>query len=573
MTNHPRSKIIVLEAMLIAATAFCKPSPSLVADARERLRQIVITGRLEDLNRPDFSDYQARANSFYERSGFALAWVQNGFVTPQAIRLIRILQQADDKGLHAEDYDGPRWADRLAVLRHSPSAAAVACFDVALTVSIMRYVSDLHLGRVNPRRFRFNIESSPMKYDLPSFLRERLVSGADVEAQLAQLEPPFAGYKRTLSALQRYVGFAHRDKAERLPPPRRALDPGSPYQGIPRLISLLRLLGDLPAGEALRESSKVYDGALIPAVKHFQDRHGLAPDGRLTVQTVKQLNVPLESRVEQLRLTLERWRWVSREFQQPPIVINIPEFCLRAFDSPEKIVLQMNVIVGKAYRHETPIFEGDMKYVVFRPYWDVPLSILRSEIVPSIRRDRSYIDKNNYEIVTPEGRIMPPGEIGDDVLQQLSTGKLVVRQKPGPENALGLVKFVFPNKYNVYLHSTPSALLFSQARRDFSHGCIRVDHPALLAEWVLHDMPGWNLELVRTAMEGVEDNLQVKLTKPIPVLILYGTAVVDDQGLVHFFDDIYGFDSMLEKALAKRYLASRPGLKRASGTSPFSPDR
>ena len=191
--------------------------------------------------------------------------------------------------------------------------------------------------------------------------------------------------------------------------------------------------------------------------------------------------------------------------------------------------------------------------MVFRPYWNVPPSIQRSEIVPAIRKDREYIAKKNYEVTTPKGSVVTSGTISDDILQQLSTGKLQVRQKPGPSNALGLVKLIFPNEYNVYLHSTPSQQLFSQSRRDFSHGCIRVEKPAELAAWVLRNNSGWPLDRVRAAMLTGPDNAQVNLTAPVPVLILYGTAVVTDQNEAHFFEDLYGYDASLEKQLAKGY--------------------
>jgi len=235
------------------------------------------------------------------------------------------------------------------------------------------------------------------------------------------------------------------------------------------------------------------------------------------------------------------------------VVVNIPEFRLRAFGAGGREVLSMNVIVGKALRHETPVFAKDMRYVVFRPYWNVPPSIQRSEIVPAVQRDRSYIARKNYEVTTHGGQFVTDGPISDDVLDQLRTGKLAVRQKPGPTNALGLVKLIFPNEFNVYLHSTPSQQLFAQTRRDFSHGCIRVEKPEELAAWALQGNPDWDLARVRAAMQTGKDNVQVNLAKPIPVLILYGTAVTYDDGSVHFYDDIYGHDAQLRKALAKGY--------------------
>ena len=261
----------------------------------------------------------------------------------------------------------------------------------------------------------------------------------------------------------------------------------------------------------------------------------------------------MSQRVDQLRLTLERWRWLPDRFNEPRIVVNIPEFRLRAYDDSGNPALSMNVIVGKAFHHRTPVFERDMRFLIFRPYWNVPPSIQRSEIVPAIQKDRDYIAKKGFEVITPGGQVVTSGAITDDVLAQLRSGKLEVRQKPGATNSLGLVKLMFPNEYNVYLHSTPAPQLFSQTRRDFSHGCIRVEKPAELAAWVLRDKADWSVERAQAAMTSGKDNVQVNLTSPIPVLILYGTAVVDTEGTVQFFDDIYGYDNELKQALAKGY--------------------
>lgn len=517
------------------------------------LRELVTAGRLSDLRWPDFSDYRDLVKNFYESDHYSPVWQRNNQPSQQAKEVIEALQRADSKGLNSEDYDASRWPQRLTRLQSSGSPGDHARFDAALTVCLMRYISDLHIGRVNPRHVNFNLDVGSKKYNLPSFLREKIVSGENIQTALGAVEPPFDGYKRTQKALQHYLELSRQDDGERLPVPANPVEPGGVYAWARRLARLLSLLGDLPPGSAVPENSNLYDARLAAAVRHFQERHGLVPNGRLGAQTIKQLNVPLSFRVQQLRLTLERWRWVPYEFKQPPIVVNIPAFRLRAYDKNGTAGLQSNVIVGKSYRHQTPVFEGDMKFVVFRPYWNVPPSILRSEILPAIKRDRNYIRKRGYEVTTSEGTLVSSGVITNDVLQQLSSGKLQVRQKPGPSNALGLVKLMFPNEYNVYLHSTPSSALFSQSRRDFSHGCIRVDKSAELAAWVLRDKPEWTLERVRAAMQSGSDNLSVALTHPIPVLILYGTAVVDEQQEVHFFDDIYQHDSSLEKVLAKGY--------------------
>jgi L,D-transpeptidase YcbB len=531
---------------LASITAAAGAAAGTTADA---LRGIVATGRLADLKWPDFADYQGDLKSFYEAGGYAPAWSRDGQPTAQARELIGILREADNKGLNAEDYDASRWDAHLQRL-DQPDAAAR--FDAALSVCLMRYVSDLHLGRTNPDHFKFKLATKDSSVDLPQFLRQLATGGSDLRSQLDMVEPRYPGYRRTQEALRRYLGYAHQDHGAPLPVPAKAVDPGSPYAGVQRLAQLLRLLGDLPA-DATVPAGDLYQEPLVAAVKRFQERHGLAADGRLGAQTVRHLNAPLAARVEQLQLTLERWRWLPHEFPQPPVVVNIPEFRLRAFGEGGREVLSMNVIVGKALRHETPVFDKDMRYVVFRPYWNVPPSIQRSEIVPAVQRDRSYIARKNYEVTTHGGQFVTDGPISDEVLDQLRAGKLAVRQKPGPTNALGLVKLIFPNEFNVYLHSTPSQQLFAQSRRDFSHGCIRVEKPEELAAWALQGNPGWDLARVRAAMQGSADNVQVNLAKPIPVLILYGTAVTYDDGSVHFYDDIYGHDAQLRKALAKGY--------------------
>jgi L,D-transpeptidase YcbB len=513
------------------------------------LRDIVNSGRLENLRWPDFSDYLIHLKKFYGATNYTLAWSVNRRATPQARAIIEILREADSKGLNAQDYDAGRWDSRISQL-YQPNAAAT--FDAALTVCTMRYISDLHIGKVNPRHFSFGLNVARKKYDLAQFIRERLVNGDDIQGVLNSVEPPFAGYKRTEAALDHYLKLSQQDDGEKLPDVPKAVEQGNEYAGIPRLTRLLRLLGDLPDSVSVKPGN-VYQEPLVAAVKHFQARHGLAADGRIGPQTLKQLNTPLSSRVEQLRLTMERWRWVPEQFSQPPVVVNIPEFRLRAYNKLGQIVLSMNVIVGKAYRHETPVFEEDMRFIVFRPYWNVPPSIQRSEIVPAIERDRDYIANKGFEVFTPGGQVVTSGTIANSVLQQLRTGKLLVRQKPGPNNALGLVKLMFPNEYNVYLHSTPSQQLFSESRRDFSHGCIRVEKPAELAAWALSNQPEWTLEKVRAAMHSGADNVQVNLAKAIPVLILYGTAVVEENRDVHFFDDLYGYDAALARVLAKGY--------------------
>lgn len=212
----------------------------------------------------------------------------------------------------------------------------------------------------------------------------------------------------------------------------------------------------------------------------------------------------------------------------------------------------MPVVVGRAMRTQTPVLEEEMKYLIIWPYWNVPPSILRTEIVPKIAKDPEYLQKNNFEVTTYSGEVISDGVVSEEVLAQLRAGKLMVRQKPGPKNALGLIKFVFPNADDIYLHSTPSQALFEETRRDFSHGCIRVEDPRALATWVLRNNPGWTRERVDVAFQAQKQE-QVNLAHEIPVLILYGTAIASEDGQVFFFEDIYGYDKALGKLLAQAY--------------------
>jgi L,D-transpeptidase YcbB len=517
------------------------------------LRSIFDTAHLQDLRWPDFPPYRPEITKFYESDGFALAWIHGGKPTPQALALIQVLQDADNKGLNAEDYDAPRWADRVAKLNSSATEDELVHFDAALTVCVMRYVRAVHVGRVNPKEFKFELDVDNLKYNLGDFLRTKLVSASDPAAAVQRVEPTFPGYQRLLAGLPVYEQIAKGDDGEKLQSTSKPVLPGQPYASVPRLTRLLRRLGDLPESAQVPENSTVYEGPLVDAVKHYQLRHGDEPSGRLDAATINDLNIPLSARVRQMQLTLERWRWLAHSFSNPPVVVNLPEFRLRAMDEKGEPALIKTVIVGEAFGHKSPIFEKEIKYVVFRPYWEVAPSIERNEIIPHIARDRNYVATHRFEVVSANGTLVTDGRVSDEVLAQLKSGKLHVRQKPGPKNSLGLVKLIFPNTDNVYLHGTDEPELFSRTVRDFSHGCIRVQQPADLAAWALRNNPGWTLERVKATMNGTEENVQVNLVTTIPVLIVYGTAAVDEQHQFHFFDDIYGYDAELEAALAKGY--------------------
>jgi L,D-transpeptidase YcbB len=385
--------------------------------------------------------------------------------------------------------------------------------------------------------------------DLPRIVAQ-LATEADPLAVLDRLQPPFPSYRRLRSALARYIELAAQADELVLPPmPGAVLEPGSEYDGLAPLALRLARLGDLPA-EALPAfdgPSARYDDMLVAAVTQFQRRHGLQPDGRIGAQTREALAVPMSARVEQIRLSMERWRWAPVDLARPPIVVNIPEFRLRGVGEGGRVGFMTDVVVGRSFQRQTPVFAGQLRTVVFQPSWHVPTSIVRRDIAPRVARDPGYLAKNHYVIVGRNDQ-----SVDDTVLDDLRRGRLGLRQTPGPHNALGAVKFLFPNDHSVYLHDTPSTELFNRPRRDFSSGCVRLRDPGGLAEWVLRDHPDWPPERIRAAMAGGRHDLAVTVNPPIPVYLVYLTAVVAEGGEVFFLPDIYGHDAKLQAALRRR---------------------
>ena len=409
------------------------------------------------------------------------------------------------------------------------SPASEAQFDLAVTVCAMRYISDLHIGRVNPRHFDFGIDVNAKKYDLPQFLSGQVVSASNVGSVLASVEPQSDEYRRTEDMLQKYLALAVKPDAATLPSVSAPVGVGGSYAAAAQLAARLQLLGDLDGNDS--SSGQSYDARLVQGVKSFQLRHGLPNDGKLTAQTIAALNTPLDQRVRQLDDTLERWRWLTDTYANAPILVNLPEFALRAYGDGHKLDFMMAVVVGQALEDKkTPLIEHEMKYLVFRPYWNVPISIVRKELMKHVDGNKGYLAAHNFEVTNQAGK-----PVEGWTAHELEQGTLMVREKPGPKNSLGLIKFMFPNEFDIYLHSTPATQLFSRTKRDFSHGCIRVADPAKLAEWLLRDQPEWTPEKVEEALNQGPDNHTVNLKTEVPVVIFYATAFVHDDGKVYFF--------------------------------------
>lgn len=349
------------------------------------------------------------------------------------------------------------------------------------------------------------------------------------------LAPPLA------AALERYRALATDPAvlaAWRAPLPplgARKLEPGVAWHGLTELAARLTLLGDLAPGAPV---PKRYEGELVAAVKRFQARHGLLADGVLGPATLAQLAVTPEQRARQLERNLERLQRLPAAPRH--LLVNVPEFTLRAYAGATE-VLSMRVIVGNALKTRTSLFIADMRSIEFSPYWNVPASIARQELVPKLRADPLHFETQGFEFVDRTGHVHTT--LSEARLEAVLRGEMRLRQRPGPRNALGGIKFIFPNDDAIYLHHTPAVRLFERSRRDFSHGCIRVERPVELALFVLADLPGWDAERVQAAMAAARPQ-SVRLPAPLPVVIAYLTARADEDGQVFFFPDLYGLDTL-----------------------------
>jgi murein L,D-transpeptidase YcbB/YkuD len=476
-------------------------------------------------------------------------WTLQG-PTPQARELGEELRGAAGRGLDPAHYaEGARAAKPRASL----GADARARRDVALSLAALRIVSDLGVGRVPPRDAGVALERDGHRHDLAATVDE-LASAPDVGAALTAIEPPFASYQRLRLALARYRALA-RDPTLAVPLPERTVRPGERLPQASALRRRLATTGDmLDAGPT--SDAPVYDAELAAAVARFQLRHGIKPDGVLGPATTAALSVPLYARVEQIELALERFRWLPHRFSEPPLAVNIPEFRLyatrfeqgryeRADDE-----LSMKVIVGEAWERQTPVFASKIRSVIFWPFWDVPPSIATQELLPRLRRDPETLAREHLELVEGYGAQSTPVPLSPENLERLAAGELRLRQPPGLHNALGQVKFVFPNPFHVFLHGTPTPGLFARERRDFSHGCIRAEDPLALALHVLRSEPDWTPERIALALAG-PGTQEVRLTRPLPVYVMYLTAVARPDGTVQFFPDLYGLDARLATLLSE----------------------
>ena len=494
---------------------------------------------------------QAGVDAAYQRTGGALLWHRESALTPAGRSLLAELQAAEQRGLRPADYDAADLAQRAQGEHDADSRAVV---DRELSDAAALLITHLQRGRVRPEQVGYTLALPPVDKD-PAAALLALARSANLSAALDDYEPHYNHYELLKQGLARYRRLAGEPPFNVLPPlPQRSVKSGEPYASAAALRHMLRKLGDLDDTTPVPPEANdvIYDAALAAAVARFQSRHGLTADGVLGASTRAELVIPLTARVRQIELSMERARWLPAP-DGPFILVNIPQFRLFAFRGPsdnENAMQAMNVIVGRSFpRHNTPVFRADMRYVVFQPYWDVPPSIVRTELLPKLRNSLSYADTQGYELVRGQSDESPVQPWNEANLESLARGELRVRQRPGPLNALGRVKFMFPNPFNVYLHSTPAQALFGRTERAFSHGCVRVENPQALGEFVFANEPGWDGARVAQMLDKQDGMKRINLKQPLRVMIFYATAVAAEDGRMLFFQDIYGHDAPLRRLL------------------------
>ncbi|MDQ3072690.1 MAG: L,D-transpeptidase family protein, partial [Bacteroidota bacterium] len=360
-------------------------------------------------------------------------------------------------------------------------------------------------------------------------------------------EPQHPQYGRLKKVLQQYIDFQEKGGWQKLSGITR-LKLGDTSDNVLKLREYLIVSGDLASGPSNFYNPKVFDGTLEMAVRSFQARHGLEADGIVAGGTLEAINKSAAERVKQIQVNMERWRLIPRDMPDTFILVNVPEYKLFIYEN-NKNAMEMRVVVGKEF-NSTPIFRDELEYIVFSPYWNVPKSILLEEVLPAVYRDPSFLTKNHMEVV--EGysdeavRVnfwqVPWHQADEDNFPYR------IRQRPGPKNPLGLVKFIFPNQHSIYLHDTPTDYLFNRVKRTYSHGCIRIERPMDMAKYLLKNQKGWDENKIQKAMNAGEE-LYINVRPKVPVFILYFTAWVDGQGRVNFRNDIYGYDARLAAAL------------------------
>jgi len=528
-----------LSVFLSASFAFAVEGSPVAREMRARVEAAQAAGALDC--RGEMICGLSLLPAFYARRGFEPAWSDAQGPLPAARSLVRLLGGIAEEGLDPQAYRFDLLQNLLQRAEGAPAGGALTLdLDLLLTDAFLLLASHLRAGRVNPETLHgeWVVGLERAAEFLPAL--ERALRSGDAAAALAEFRSPHPEYGRLRGALSRYRALEAAGPFPLLPDSAR-WQPGEEGEVADLLRERLRREGDLAAaagGEADLER----------ALRRFQERHGLEADGRLGKQTLRALNLTLAQRIRRIELNLERWRWLPRELGDPHIRVNIPGFDLVVSEGGAA-ALSMRVVAGREVRR-TPVFSSRLDRIVLNPDWNIPRRIAVEDILPKARRDPDYLRREKIRVFEhwgPGAAELDPAEI-DWPSVSAREFRYRLMKDPGPHNDLGRVKFLFPNPFAVYLHDTPSRALFSRARRGFSSGCIRIEKPLELASWLLRGDAAGSPEGIE-ALLASDRTHTLRLKRPVPLHLLYMTAAVEEDGTVRFFEDLYGRDPVLDRAL------------------------
>jgi L,D-transpeptidase YcbB len=490
---------------------------------------------------------------FYQRRGFFPAWCSDKGMLPQAESLITEIKGAHGEGLRPDDYHLTNILSLIEKIKNKQALGNTvnpelwADLDLLLTDAFMLYASHLLAGRVNPETIHTDWTVSTPTADLTNILQSALDTN-QIKKALIDFRPNHPGYSALKTHLAHYRNIAK--EVHELPLlDETHLTKGDKGPSVESLRERLVILGDLYADN--KDQADIFDETIEEAVLRYQKRQGLKQDGIVGPRTLEMLNTSLQKRIRQIELNMERWRWVPRNIGNRYLIVNIADYKLWVTENRSR-VLDMRVVVGRPYRR-TPVFSAKMTFMVINPYWNIPQSLAIKDVLPKIQKNIHYIEQQKIKVFKDWSKnaveIDPETIVWNKIEPRNFTYKL--RQEPGPRNVLGQMKFIFPNKFAVYLHDTPKRSLFKENNRGFSSGCIRVEEPISLAVYLLQDDPSWTRERLVEAIENKTPQI-VGLKRPITVHLQYWTAWVDETGRLNFRHDVYDRDRPLDRALKER---------------------
>lgn len=532
---------------LSAVVLFCLASPLQAEVTGDRLVDRFSRNILSTLTEENADDL-ALLTQFYVERDMEPVWVTDKAPTERAHQIVRILEGASYDGLDPSDYG----IEGIRGLMTSTDPARMAELDLRLSLSLMQFLSDLGSGRTEPSTLDPELFVYPQDIDKTRAI-EQAAASDNIGVFVGGYRPHQVDYWRLKGILANYRAMARVGGWPRIEDG-PLLEPGERSPRVRQLRKLMLRLSDLDHADnqvADGADPSLFDEDLETAVKNFQRRHGLDQDGMVGPKTLEAMNTPIEERIEQIVLNLERRRWMPDRNQNRYILVNLADFHLELIDQGQ-VVFETPVVIGSLY-NKTPVFTSDMTYLVINPFWNVPNGIALEEILPKSKLDPDYLDRNGFDLFSDWSRnaaLVDPKTVNWSDLTVDDFG-YKLRQRPGPTNALGRLKFMMPNEYNIYLHDTPVRAHFSESERSFSHGCVRVADPEALAAAILASHEDWSADKITAAVESGERNV-VRLAEPLPVQLTYLTSWVDENNVIHFRNDVYERDQILADALAGR---------------------